>query len=260
MPEVTPFKASLQSGTTGPAPLIRPFLPEKLGYGGAAIVVFAGGGYMNRMPYEADEFAAFFAFEGIASFVVDYRVRSEGEHLFPSQIEDAFAAISTIRRRAREFGIDPNKIGVIGASAGGHLAAHTTVAWRDYESDVPLRPDFSILCYPVIYMHGQFTNGGSVKNLLGENPSAEALENTNVVERVDAETPPCFIWHTVGDKAVPVENSLGFATALRVHDVPFELHIYQRGRHGIARKAGLNWDQDCLRWLRDFADARLPTM
>ncbi len=260
MPEFAPFNASLDSGTTGPAPLVTPYIPEQPGYGGAAIVIFPGGGYRQRAEHEGAGFAEFFAAEGIASFVVDYRVRNEGDHLYPCQIEDAYAAIATVRRRAREFGCDPGKIGVIGSSAGGHLAAHTTVAWRDYESDVSLRPDFAILCYPVIYMHGQFSHGGSVLNLLGEEPSDEVLENVTVVERVDEKTPPCFIWHTLGDPGVPVENSLGFATALRMHDVPFELHVYQRGRHGVSRKTSLGWDNDCLRWLRDFADSRSPEM
>lgn len=248
-----PFTARLGSTTTGAAPLVTPFLPAWRSYGGLSLVIFAGGGYARRAEHEGAGYAEFFAGEGIPCFVVDYRV-APNRH--PAMIEDAYAAIETVRLRADEFGIDPDKVGVIGSSAGGHLAAHTLVGWRDYASAVSLRPALGVLCYPVIYLDGRNRHSGSAANLLGEQPGEEACRATAVADRITAETPPCFIWHTLGDATVPVENSLGFAQQLQQHDVPYELHVYQRPGHGISRKNGLCWSLDCLRWLRERTEGR----
>ncbi|WOO40832.1 alpha/beta hydrolase [Rubellicoccus peritrichatus] len=256
MPETTSFTASLKNGTTAPSPTVTPYIPEKPGFGGISLIIFPGGGYGKLADHEGHGLAEFFCAEGIACFVVEYRLGVDGFH-HPAMIEDAYAAIATVRASAREFGIDPRRIGVIGSSAGGHLAAHASVAWDTYESDVSLRPDFTILCYPVVYMDGDFCHEGTRTNLLGENPSDEQLSATSVVEHVNDKAPPTFIWHTVGDEAVAVENSIGYATALRVNGVPFEMHIYQRGGHGLSRKTELAWTTDLFRWLREFADGRL---
>jgi len=252
-----PFTATLPAASTDPNPTVTPYIPPQCGYGGISLVIFAGGGYRQLSEHESHGLADFFCAEGIPCFVVDYRLGSDGFR-HPAMIEDAFAALSTIRASAREFGIDPRRIGVVGSSAGGHLAALTCVAWRDFASEVSLRPAFAILCYPVIYVDGDFCHEGTRINLLGEQPTDAEVEATSPVQRVDKETPPAFIWHTANDQAVAVENSLGYATALRLNNVPFELHVFQRGGHGLSRKTGLDWTNPLFRWLREFADGRLP--
>lgn len=256
MPQFAPFKATLPSGSTKANPIITPYLPDTPGYDGLALIVFPGGGYNIHAEHEGKGYADFFAGEGIASFVVEYRLGRQGAR-HPEMIEDAFAAITTIRNRAKEFAINPQKIGVIGSSAGGHLAAHACVAWREYEEPVALRPDFGILCYPAIQLKGPYASKGCARNLLGENPSEEALASVSIMERIDAETPPCFLWHTQADHAVSVQHSLGLASQLQKNQVPFELHVYTRGGHGLGRNTALAWDDDCLRWLREFTDGRM---
>lgn len=257
MIDAIPFQGSLAGAQTNPQPKITPYLPPKPGFGGISLVIFAGGGYRQLSDHEGHGLAEFFCAEGIPCFVVDYRLGSDG-HKHPAMIEDAYAALATIRASARELGIDPRRIGVVGSSAGGHLAAHACVAYSDYDSEVSLRPAFAVLCYPVIYVDGDFCHEGTRANLLGTNPSDQELESTSPVERVTRDTPSAFIWHTVEDKAVAVENSIGYATALRLHDVPFELHVFQRAGHGLSRKTGLEWTSSLFRWLREFADGRLP--
>jgi acetyl esterase/lipase len=168
-------------------------------------------------------------------------------------LEDALAAISTVRSRANEFSVDPDKLGVMGSSAGGHLAAHTLVAWYRYESKIPLRPSFGILCYPVIVSQGPHVHEGSMRNLAGENPSAELLDELSCDKQVSAETPPCFLWHTGEDAGVPLENSILFAAALRKHGIPFELHLYHKGGHGLGLDAPFDWSSNCLRWIEETA-------
>ena len=247
------FHASLTNSATGAAPRITFFPPAWRGLGGLAVVIFAGGGYGRRADHEGVGYAACFAAEGIAAFVVDYRTAPVGGR-HPAMLEDAQAALETIRRRADEFAIDPDKLGVVGSSAGGHLAAHAMVDRPDRAGPVPLRPAFGVLCYPVIHARGPHAHQGSIRNLLGEHPPETALDEISVVDRVTPETPPAFLWHTLEDPSVPVENSLDFAAALRRNGVPFELHIYQRGGHGIGRKTALPWMTDCLRWLREFSE------
>jgi len=137
----------------------------------------------------------------------------------------------------------------MGSSAGGHLAAHALVGWPQYASAVSLRPDFGILCYPVIFSDGLYAHKGTMRNLAGENISAEQLEELSCERHVTADTPPCFLWHTGEDAAVPLENSLAFATALRRNKVPFELHVYNQGRHGLGLGAPFDWGGECLRWI-----------
>lgn len=253
MNELAPFEASLKRGTTNPAPLITPYLPERTGFGGLSLIIFPGGGYQGRAEHEGHGLAAFFRAEGIACFVVDYRL-APNRH--PAMLEDALAAVETVRGRAVELGVDPEKVGLLGSSAGGHLAAHASVAWPDYGTRETLRPAFTVLCYPVIYLSGKHCHGGSGRNLLGENPSAGLLAETSVLDRVDGDTPVSFVWLTGADQAVPVENSLHWVTRLREHGVPFELHVYQRGGHGLGRNTALGWPQDCLRWLAERAEGR----
>ena len=131
----------------------------------------------------------------------------------------------------------------------GHLAAHGLVAYDRYASSVSLRPDFGILCYPVIIMQGDYAHAGSRANLLGADPDPALLAEVAVDQLVTPQTPPCFLWQTGEDAGVPVENSLIFAAALRRNHVPFELHIYHKGRHGLGLNADFAWAEDCLRWI-----------
>lgn len=238
---------TLSSGLTNPTPEIECWVPEedknKIG-----LIIFPGGGYGGLAKHEGAGYAEYFSKAGIACFVVTYRLGSQGFR-HPAMLEDALAAIRTVRSKATEFGIDPHRIGVMGSSAGGHLAAHAMVAYEQYDSEISLRPDFGVLCYPVISSQGDQAHSGSMKNLLGPDPDPELLASVSCDALPSAETPPCFLWHTVQDAAVPLENSLLYAAALRKHDIPFELHLYQDGRHGLGLQTDFEWGKDCLRWM-----------
>jgi len=244
----TNLTGSLPIGSTAPAPNIRCFVPES-NPDRKALVIFPGGGYWQLSAHEGDDYAKYFSSQGIACFVVDYRLAAQG-HKHPAMLEDAFAAIYTIRSKADEFGIDPNKLGVCGSSAGGHLAATTMLLHQHYSCDVPLRANFGILCYPVIQSTGRYINQGSIDNLLGEAPDPELLEMTACEKQVTADTPPCFIWSTADDSVVPVENSLAFATALSRMKVPYDLHIYDKGAHGLGLDTTYGWEEEAVRWIK----------
>ena len=249
------INGKLDSGTTAPSPEIVCWIPES-NPNGVGIIIFPGGGYGHLAAHEGEGYAKVLCDAGIACFVVSYRLGTAGNR-HPAMLEDALSAIATVRERAKEFGVNPNKLGVMGSSAGGHLTAHTLVAWEQYESSVSLRPDFGILCYPVILSEGQFSHAGSMQNLAGENPTLELLMELSCDKQVSAKTPPCFIWHTGEDSSVPLENSLSFASALRQHGIAFELHLYNKGRHGLGIDTPFNWLQDCLRWINETTQAEL---
>lgn len=241
----------LPRGTMAPAPEIQCWIPQGV-RNGAGLIILPGGGYGGLAEHEGKKYAEYFSRCGVACFVVRYRLGSEGFR-HPAMLEDALAAIFTVRNSATDFGLDPRKIGVMGSSAGGHLAAHSLIAWHQYESEISLRPDFGILCYPVITSSGEFCHQGSITNLIGPTPSSALLEEVSCEKHVTKNTPPCFIWHTAEDQCVPVENSMMFASALRKHGVPFELHVYARGNHGLGLNAPFAWAQDCVRWLKETA-------
>jgi acetyl esterase/lipase len=243
-------------------PTLTPFLPDPAKTTGAAIVICPGGGYGGLADHEGSHYARWFNELGIAGFVLKYRLGSAG-YRHPAMLQDAARALRTVRARADEWKLDPKRIGVIGSSAGGHLASTLLThfdagqpASTDPIERVSSRPDLGILCYPVITM-GEFTHTGSKKNLLGENPAPELVKQLSNELQVTKDTPPCFIFHTAEDPAVPAENALRFAGALRQAGVPFDLHIYERGQHGI----GLGsqpygggehhpWTRDCAFWLK----------
>jgi acetyl esterase/lipase len=243
-------------------PTLTPYLLEATKATGAAMVICPGGGYGALAPHEGADYARFFNEQGIAGFVLKYRLGSSG-YRHPMMLQDAARAVRTVRARADEWKLDPKRIGIIGSSAGGHLASTLLTHFDSGKADaadpierVSSRPDLGILCYAVITM-GQFTHQGSRNNLLGPNPSDELVRNLSNELCVSKDTPPCFIWHTWEDTGVPVENSLQFAEALRKADVPFDLHIYQKGAHGL----GLGtrtwdpehrhlWTADCSFWLK----------
>jgi acetyl esterase/lipase len=239
----------LDSGTTNPNPKIEAYLPSQGTRTDIGIIIFPGGGYGGLAAHEGVGYAEFFQKKGIASFVVEYRLGKKGFR-HPAMIEDALAAIETVRKQAKEFGVDPHKVGIMGSSAGGHLTAHTVTSYGEYS--IELRPDFGILCYPVIEMAGAYGHVGSRNNLLGENASRELRLSVSPELKVTPETPPCFIWHTVEDPVVPVENSLLFVSALQKNGVPYELHVYPKGRHGLGMKSGYGWEEALVRWLNEL--------
>lgn len=243
-------------------PTLTPYLPEADKASGAAVVICPGGGYGGLAPHEGPDYARFLNEQGIAGFVLKYRLGSAG-YRHPIMLQDAARAVRTVRARAAEWNIDPKRIGIMGSSAGGHLASTLLTHFDEgkADSDDPIeqqssRPDLGILCYAVITM-GQFTHQGSKQNLLGNEPSAELVQLLSNELQVTRDTPPCFIWHTWEDAAVPVENSLQFAEALRKSGVRFDLHVYEKGPHGL----GLGtrewnpekrhpWTQDLVFWLK----------
>jgi len=190
------------------------------------------------MDHEGRQIAEWLNARGIAAFVLKYRLGPRYHH--PAMLQDVQRAVRTVRARAGEFGVAPNRIGVWGFSAGGHLAstAGTHFDPGDAASGDPIervssRPDFLILAYPVITMDERYTHQGSRLNLLGENPDPKLVEDLSNDQRVTDQTPPAFLFHTSDDPAVPVENSVRFYEALRKAGVPAEMHIYEHGRHGL---------------------------
>ena len=243
-------------------PTLTPYLADPATATGAAIVICPGGGYGGLAPHEGVDYARFLNEHGISGFVLKYRLGSAG-YRHPIMLEDAARAVRTVRARVAEWQLDPKRIGIMGSSAGGHLASTLLTHFDDGKANdsdpierVSSRPSLGILCYPVITM-GEFTHQGSKANLLGKDPLPELVRNLSNELQVTKETPPTFLWHTWEDGAVPVENSLQFAAALRKAGVPFDLHIYQKGQHGIG--LGSNkwdpehrhpWTQDCVFWLK----------
>lgn len=228
---------------------------------GTAVVVCPGGGYGGlAMGHEGHEIARWLNSLGISAFICDYRHRGKGYgHPAPSQ--DAARAIRTVRARAEEWGVNPERVGVIGFSAGGHLASTVAThfeaaaaAAEDTVERVSSRPDFAILCYPVIALGEPFTHGGSQRNLLGENPEPDLVRKLSNEKQVTGKNPPTFIWHTGDDAAVAVENSIAFYSALHQAGVPAELHVYKTGRHGLGLAAGsggaAHWPEQAAEWLR----------
>lgn len=248
------FHGNLPNARTSPSPEITFYPPVTESETGLGVVIFPGGGYGGLAEHEGKDYAEFLAIHGIAGFVVKYRLGPDGFH-HPAMLEDALSAIREVRHRSSEFGIAADRIGVMGSSAGGHLAAHTMIAYEECDSDISLRPDFGVLCYPVIVSEGEFAHEGSMRNLLGKSYSDKALVSSMSLDnRITPKTPPCFLWHTVEDPGVPLENSMRFASSLRRESVPFELHIYEKGKHGLGLKAEFAWESDLLRWLTRFSE------
>ena len=243
-------------------PSITPYSPEPDKATGSALVVCPGGGYGGLAPHEGRDYALWLNGHGVAAFVLKYRLGSSG-YRHPAMLSDAARALRLVRAKAADWKIDPHRVGIMGSSAGGHLAStlltHFDAGRPDAEDPIERqssRPDIGILCYPVITM-SEHTHQGSKNNLLGKEPSPELVKLLSNELQVTRETAPCFLFHTYEDTAVPVENSFAFAAALRKAGVPFDLHIYQKGRHGI----GLGdkppfarvhpWANDLLFWLKE---------
>lgn len=219
-------------------PTLTPFLPSKEKATGAAIVICPGGGYGGLAGHEGRDYALWLNQRGIAGFVLKYRLGSSG-YRHPVMLRDVQRAIRFVRSQAADWQLNPARIGVMGSSAGGHLASTACThfdagdpAAADPIERVSSRPDLGVLCYAVISM-GPLTHAGSKRNLLGENPAPDLVTLLSNELQVSKETPPCFLWHTRDDGAVKVQNSIEFANALLQHGVPYELHIYQTGKHGL---------------------------
>jgi len=240
-------------------PSLTAYLPTEGTSTRASFLVLPGGGYGALAGHEGEGYAKWLAAQGIAAYVLKYRLGSSG-YRHPVMLQDAARALRTIRAWARRDRRDPARIGIIGSSAGGHLASTLLVrhdgGQRDAADPVERessRPDLGVLCYPVI-SSGEHAHRGSFNNLLGEDADAELLRELSSELHVTRETPPTFLWHTTADQAVPVENSLLFASALARAEVPFELHVYEKGGHGLglpaAGKSAPPWDAELLRWLK----------
>ena len=236
---------------------------------GASVVICPGGGYgFLADDHEGKQVAEFFNGIGVAAFVLKYRIvgKDRPGPLHPAPLEDAQRAIRLVRSKAADFGIDPKRVGIMGFSAGGHLASsaatHFDKGGLKNDDDVEkqsCRPDFAILAYPVISMEDGVTHGGSKANLLGKDPDPKLVELLSNEKQVTKETPPCFVWSTQEDKAVPVTNSLRFVAALQQNGIDYDFHVYQKGPHGIGLSEGKNgaaagdihpWGKDFLFWMR----------
>jgi acetyl esterase/lipase len=235
---------------------------------GAAMIICPGGGYINLGSYEGADYALWLNEQGISAFVLKYRLGSDGYH-HPIEMEDAQRAIRYVRASAIKWKLDPKKIGIIGSSAGGHLAS-TCLTHFDAGNPSAIdpidrescRPDLGVLCYAVITM-GPNTHEGSRKSLLGEHPDPKLVEFLSNEKQVTKDTPPTFIFHCATDTTVKVENALDFAAALQRNHVSYALHIYAKGGHGI----GLGttqwdpehrhpWTMECALWLKEMRFAR----
>src|SRR6185437_10927674 len=239
-------------------PTITPFFPEKGTANGTAVVIFPGGGY-GGVAIDKEGYAVARAFNkmGITGVVVKYRLPSDDIMIDKSKgpLQDAQQAVLMVRKHASEWGINPHKIGIIGFSAGGHLAStegtHFNKLVIDDPEQISVRPDFMILIYPVITF-GPFAHVGSRENLIGKNPSAELLELYSNEKQITADTPPTFLVQAGDDHSVPVQNSLMFYDELLRNKVKAEMHIFQAGGHGFGLnnpKSKDKWMDWCKNWL-----------
>ncbi|MDP0499987.1 MAG: alpha/beta hydrolase [Verrucomicrobiota bacterium JB022] len=225
---------------------------------GSSVIFCPGGGY-ERLAVAADGGyeTKFLNRLGVTVFVLKYRNKEYGH---PAPLQDITRAVRIVRSRAAEFGLDPERVGVMGASAGGHVVASAATLWDAPEvqtgadlDEVSARPDFAILIYPVITMEEDFAHGGSRRNLIGENPSAELVKHLSLEQQVSAQTPPTIIIATRADRSVPVQNSLHYYEALVEAGVAAEMHVYAEGTHGNSRDPQYGptalWPKRVTEWL-----------
>lgn len=228
---------------------------------GTSVIILPGGGYgALAMTYEGLDVADWFGSFGVTAFVLKYRMHGTG-HMHPIPMMDGQRAIRTVRARAAEWKLDPSRVGVLGFSAGGHLASTlgTHFDKGDAKSADPIdrvssRPDFLILCYPVISLTAPTAHRGSIANLLGPKPDPELLQSLSNDTQVTPKTPPTFIFQTSEDKGVPAENAVAFYLALHKAGVPAEMHIFQNGPHGVGMAKVIpgtkEWPELLHKWLQ----------
>jgi acetyl esterase/lipase len=243
----------------GDIPTVTVYLPPADKATGAAVVICPGGGYgALAMDHEGHQVAKWLNSLGIAGVILKYRHAPKYRH--PTPLGDAQRALRFVRANAKEWKIDPNRVGILGFSAGGHLASTAGTHFDKGNADakdpidrLSCRPDFMVLVYPVITFVGPAAHLGSRNNLLGKNPDDKLIENLCNEKQVTADTPPAFLTHTKADKGVPPENSILFHEACKKAGVATEIHLYEKGAHGL----GLGpkdlefsqWPQRCAEWL-----------
>lgn len=252
------------SELNGEIPCMVPYLLKTANKNGAVIVV-PGGGYEHRAPHEAEPVALWLNSIGLSAFVLHYRV---APYRHPYPMLDAQRAIRLVRYNAEKWNVDSEKIGILGFSAGGHLASTVGTHFDegDENSEDPVdrmssRPDAMILCYPVISF-GDYRHDGSMINLIGPNPPEDLRISLSNEMHVSGNTPPTFLWHTADDAGVPVENSLMFASALSRHKVDYELHVFPSGAHGLglaeSHPVVSAWTGLCEKWLISIGFLKQP--
>ncbi len=245
-------------------PNITVYLPSKGLETGEAVIICPGGGYWNLAYYwEGRDIAKALNTKGIAAIVLKYRLPTTENYIVrhKSPLLDAQRAMRMVRYHAKDWNIASDKIGIMGFSAGGHLASTLSTHYdkgnlqaKDSIEQQSSRPDFSILVYPVISFNGEFTHQGSKKALLGDNPSEELLKNFSNELQVTKDTPPALLIHSSDDKAVPVKNSIVYYEALQKNNVSAEMHIYPYGGHGFSLATGKDghlsgWIDRCTDWV-----------
>ena len=255
-----PDSASIPGGEAGGAqPSLEVFEPPSGHATGAAMIVCPGGGYMKLADHEAAPVAEWLTTLGITAVLLRYRVAPHARH--PAMLQDGQRAIRTVRLHAPRWNVDPGRVGILGFSAGGHLASTTATHFdggdpraADPVERISSRPDLAILIYPVITLNEPYAHAGSRSNLLGNTPSEDLVRMLSSELQVLPETPPMFLVHGSADTGVPCENSLLMASALSRAGVSFELHIYHGGPHGFGMQPtapGVSpWTERCAEWLR----------
>jgi len=244
-------------------PAMYVFLPQSEKATGTAVLICPGGGYgVLAFSHEGFAIARWLNENGIAGIILKYRLPSDlimkDKSIGP--LQDAQEAMRIIRRNASVWKINPAKVGVIGFSAGGHLASTLSTHYAEKVYDpadtTSARPDFSLLIYPVISFDASFTHSGSRKNLIGEKPSEEAIMHFSNELQITEKTPPSFLVHAADDKTVPVKNSIVYFEGLQKNNIPAEMHIYQKGGHGfgLSKDKGTqsSWPELCLNWLKEI--------
>jgi len=241
-------------------PTLTISLPPEGKANGAAVVICPGGGYQFlAVDHEGKQIAEWLNKHGVTAFMLKYRIAPRYQH--PAPMQDAQRAIRTVRARAKEWHLDPKRIGIWGFSAGGHLASTAGTHFDDGKADaedpiekVSCRPDFLILCYPVITLEPPYAHMGSRNNLLGKDADMKLVESLSNDKQVTDRTPPTFLFHTDADKGVLPENSILFYLALKKAKVPAELHIYEKGDHGVglAQKDAVlsSWPDRLADWMK----------
>jgi len=239
-------------------PTLAVYLPDQKIATGAAVIICPGGGYgMESYRLEGTIIAEAFMQKGITAFILKYRLPNDSIMMDKTigPLQDAQQAIKIVRQRAAEWNLNPAKIGIMGFSAGGHLAStagtHYDKAYIPNDEKISLRPDFMILIYPVISMSDGLTHIGSRNNLLKKSPDTETIKLFSNELHVDANTPPTWLTHTGDDKVVPVENSIRFYQELVRNKVPAEMHLYPEGNHGFVLNLPTDeWMQPLFDWMK----------
>ncbi|MDE2264542.1 MAG: alpha/beta hydrolase [Alphaproteobacteria bacterium] len=239
-------------------PMIEVYLPAEMKANGASILIIPGGGYAGlTFEYEGVQQAQYFIDHGFAAFVLKYRLPSDKTMVDKSigPLQDAEQGMRFIRLHAKEWNLDPSRVGVIGFSAGGHVAStlstHFQKSYIDNPEGISLRPDFEVLVYPVISMNAKITHMGSREALLGPSPSKKLVEEFSNELHVTPDTPPTLLLQAVDDQLVDVDNSIVFLEALRHAGVSVEAHLFEKGQHGFFLMPRDRWQGEIMTWLTE---------